>query len=185
MKKIDLNNIFSDNPKIKFSCAKDALLISEENPSQLYDNIDFFIKLLSIENKIIKWSAIKIIGNLSKVDSKNRIDNILPTFYSFLHDKTMITASNTIYALGVIALNIPQFQDEILTHFLEVESIDYCAKGKISPECRNVAIGQVIKSLSKFDKSVLIRKDVKSFLKRQTQNTRNSVRKSAEKLLSC
>ena len=47
-----------------------AIAISKEDPSKLYPDFDFFIELLNSENQIIKWTAIQVIGNLSKVDKK-------------------------------------------------------------------------------------------------------------------
>jgi len=96
----------------------------------------------------------------------------------------MITAANTIGALSEIAINRSEFLDEIITSLLQVEKTSYYNKGEISPECRNVAIGHVIKAFQNLDKKIYYRKDVYEFLKRQTLNTRPKVKKLAEKLLS-
>jgi len=85
-----LNDILSKTAKIKYASAKKTIAISKEDPSVLYSDFDFFIEFLNSENQIIKWTAIQIIGNLSKVDK------LLPE---------MIIADNTILALSEIALN--------------------------------------------------------------------------------
>lgn len=183
MPKINLNNFFSNNPDIKYKCAKRAIAISHALPQQLYSDFDFFPQFLNGENKILKWTALRVIGNLSASDSQNKVDQLIPRLLNALEDKSMITAANVIGALAEIAKNKPQFQEIILGSLLNVEKCVYYSKGKVSPECRNVAIGHVLDSLDKFGPSVFDRKEVQDFLKRQTRNTRPKVSQKAETLL--
>jgi hypothetical protein len=181
--KIDLQELLSKDPKVKYSCAKRAIAVSRENPKALYPDFGFFLKLLEGDNKILKWSAIQIIGNLSKVDSQKKVDALIPHLIALLSDKTMVTASNAIGALSEIAKNKAAHQEMILGALLKVEKAKYYSKGELSPECTNVAIGHVIKCLEQFGKPVCQRNDVKNFLKRQTKNTRPKVKLMAEQLL--
>jgi hypothetical protein len=183
MAKLDLSDFSSDKVKIKYTCAKQAIAISQTYPEDLYPDFNFFTRLLESDNNILKWTAIKVIGNLSKVDNKKKVDKILPSFMALLSDKSMITAANTIGALSEIALNKPAHAEEIITALLKVEKTQYYNKGEISPECCNVAIGHVIKSFKKLGKNVYYRKDVQAFLKRQTKNTRHKVRELSRKLI--
>ena len=184
MSKINLQNFFSKNPKIKYSCAKQAVEISKNTPEELYPDLDFLLQFLDGENKILKWTAIIVIGNLSRVDKQKKVDALIPKLITFLPDKSMITAANTIQSLSVIAMNKPEHLDVILKELLKVEKAKYySSKGEVSPECTNVAIGHVINSLSKFGELVLKRNEVIDFLKRQTKNTRIKVQKSAQLLL--
>ena len=107
MKKINLQNLYSGRTDEKYCTAKKAIALSKDNPEELYPDFDFFVKLLDSENRIIKWTAIIIIGNLSKVDYKNIIDKIITRFIGFLKGEEMITANNTIAALAQIAKNKP------------------------------------------------------------------------------
>ncbi|MBM3709869.1 MAG: hypothetical protein FJW61_05560 [Actinobacteria bacterium] len=183
MDKLNLQDLSSDKAKIKYSCANQAIAISQNRPEDLYDDFDFFTGLLGSDNNILKWTAIKVIGNLSKVDDKKKVDRILPSLIALLFNKSMITAANTVGALSEIAINRPEYTEEIINALLKVERANYYNKGKISPECRNVAIGHVIKSFKKLGREVYCRKDVQAFLKRQTQNTRSKVKELSEKLL--
>lgn len=183
MGKINLKNFFSDKPDIKYKCAKRAIALSRSRPKELYPDFDFFLKFLDGENKILKWTAIQVIGNLSKVDSQNKADIVLPVIIDALFDKSMITAANAIGALSEIAANKPQHQETILESLLKVEKAVYYSKGRVSPECRNVAIGKVLDSLEKFGPAVFGRYEIQNFLKRQTKNTRPKVKLAAEKLL--
>lgn len=72
MRQINLKDLDSKNPKIKYACAKQAIEISKKNPGDLYKDFDFFVELLESENNIFKWTAIQVIGNFSKADEKNK-----------------------------------------------------------------------------------------------------------------
>ena len=183
MTKLDLSDFSSDKAKIKYFCANQAVVLSQSCPEDLYPDFNFFTKLLESDNNILKWTAIKVIGNLSKVDNKKKAEKILPSLITLLFGKSMITAANTIGALTEIAINKPEYAEEIITALLKVKKAKYYNKGKVSPECHNIAIGHVIKSFKKLGKKVYIRKDVQAFLERQTRNTRPKVRELSEKLL--
>jgi hypothetical protein len=177
-KNVFLNDFFSKTAMIKYASAKKAIAISKEGPSELYPDFDFFIELLNSENQIIKWTAIQVIGNLSKVDKKKKVDKLLPRLIGFLNCGKMITANNTILALSEIALNKPKNQEMIFKEFIKVEHYNYDTL-----ECRNVALGKVVSALGKFKDEIKDRKDILEFLERQTNNTRASVKKRAIKLL--
>ena len=178
IKNVFLNDFFSKTAKVKYTGTKKAIAISKEDPGELYPNFDFFIELLNSENQIIKWTAIQVIGNLSKVDKKKKVDKLLPKLISFLNCGKMITANNTILALSEIALNKPEYQKMIFKEFIKVEQYNY----DIS-ECRNVALGKVVLVLGKFKDEIKDQKDILEFLERQTNNTRVPVKKIAMKLL--
>ena len=177
-KNINLNDFFSETAKIKYASTKKSIAISKENPSELYPDFDFFVKLLDSENQIIKWTAILVLGNLSRVDEKKKADKLIPRLTGFLNSGKMITANNSILALSEVALHKPEYQDKIFKEFIKVENYIYD-----TPECRNVALSKVILALGKFKKEIKGHKDILEFLERQTHNTRVPVRKKATELL--
>ncbi|MFA6099060.1 MAG: hypothetical protein WCV50_06020 [Patescibacteria group bacterium] len=177
--KLNLNDLKSEKPEIKYHCAKKAIALSEKNPQALYLQIDTFIKLLDGENNVLKWVAIIVIGNLAAADKKNKINRLVPKLIGFLREKSMITANNTIRALGKIAANKPKLQEKIFKALLGVEKAVYYNKGKISPECRNIALGKVIDVFSEFREETKNRRGILAFVRRQTKNTRPTVRKRA------
>ncbi len=177
-KNINLNDFFSENSKIKYAGTKKAIAISKDNSAELYPDFDFFVELLNSENQIIKWTTIQVIGNLSKVDKKKKVDKLLPKLISFLNCGKMITANNTILALSEIALNKTKYQEMIFKELIKVEHYNYDTL-----ECRNVTLGKVILALGKFKREIKGQKDILEFLERQTNNTRVPVKKRAIKLL--
>lgn len=183
MSKLDLRDLSSDKARVKYACAKQAIAVSQNHPQDLYSYFDFFAELLNSDNSILKWTGIKVIGNLSKIDNERKVDKMLLSLLGLLSDKSMITAANTIGALSHIAKNKPEHKQEILKALLKVEKAKYYRKGCLSLECRNVAVGHVMRSFDNFGSEVYGREDVKAFLKRQAKNTRPKVRQMAEKLL--
>ncbi|PIZ42956.1 hypothetical protein CO015_01535 [candidate division WWE3 bacterium CG_4_8_14_3_um_filter_42_11] len=184
MSKLNLQDFFADEARVKYGCAKKAIALSKEDPQRLYPAFDFFPQFLHGDKNILKWAAIQIIGHLSAVDAKKKVDALVPDLITLLSDKTMITAANAIGALSEIAKNKPEDREKILKALLKVEETTYYIRGEISPECTKVAVGHVIKALGNFGRLVYRRKDVRNFLQRQTENTRPRVRETAEKLLA-
>jgi hypothetical protein len=70
-KTIDLERLNSKDPRIKYGFAKELLEIGANNPELLYDHMDYWTKMLASENKILKWTAIDIIGYLSAADKES------------------------------------------------------------------------------------------------------------------
>lgn len=178
MTKLNLKDFYSDNPKVKYAAAKKAVAISKENPAELYADFDFFVNLLDNENQIIKWTAIQIIGNLSKTDKEKKVDELLPRLIDFLNCGKLITANHAIFALAEIALNKPEHQEQVIKELLKVERYNYD-----TVECRNIALGKVILALEKFREKIKDDKEIIEFLKRQTKNSRIATSKKAQQLL--
>ena len=75
-----LPNVFqgvsSSRAIIRYSSAKVLLELSEEFPEKLYPHMDFFIDLLESKYRILTWTAIAIIANLTSVDTLGKFDEI-------------------------------------------------------------------------------------------------------------
>jgi len=172
------NGISSENTRTRFKSAKILRIISEEDPEMLYSKMDFFINLLKSENKILKWIAIDVIGNLSSVDTENKFDKIFNKFYSLLADESMITAGHVIDSSGKIARAKPHLQNKITMELLRVEKIEYRTL-----ECRNILLGKVILSFSQYIDQINNTEEMVSLAKRQLANPRRATRIKAEKFL--
>jgi len=179
MQTIDLQDLLADKAKIKYATAKQAIALSEADPKSLYPNFDFFLQFLDGKNQILKWTAIKVIGNLSKVDRKKKVDALLDKLIGLLNGGKLVTAANTVYALAKIAQHKPEYKDKILKALTKVEKYEYN-----TPECRNVVIGHVLKELTEFKDDIQQSKSLQNFIKRQTNNPRPKVKKLASELLT-
>lgn len=174
VKKVDLGGLSSANPKVKYGTAKKILALAKENPAGLAGDRDFFLKLLDSENKILKWTAIDVLGALSTLSVPD--EALLARFFGFLISGELITANHAIAALGKITAAHTGLRNRILAELLKVEHYDYA-----TTECRNIAIGKVLEALDV--EWVRNNKAAIAFVKRQTKNSRNTTRKKAEKLL--
>ena len=172
------DGVTGSNKRVKNAAAKTMQILSARKPNLLYPKFDFFLQLINSDDTILKWIAIGVIGNVSAVDTKNRINKkILHTLYNLLSDESMITASHAIAALGNIAVHKPRHRKEITANLLRVEKI------KRNSECRNILIGHTILALTEYTDQVRDKKAVLAFAQRALKNSRHATKKKAEKFL--
>ncbi len=168
----------SSNKRIKNAAIKSLRIISEINPLKLYSRFDFFIDLINGDDTILKWNAIDIIGNLSVVDSAKKINKtVLKIYYKLLEDPVMISAAHSIDNLGKIALNKPNFHNDITSKLLIADKIER------NPECQKILAGKIILSVSNYFGQLENNKPVIKFTKSHLNNDRNATRKKAENFL--
>ena len=175
------NGISSKNPRTKIKSAKILRVISEKNPEILYSKMDFFADLLDSENKILKWNAIDVIGNLTSIDSKNKFDEVFKEYYSFLSAESMITVAHVVDNSGKIANARPHLTQKITSELLKIEKIP--TQPNLTQECKNILLGKAILAFGMYFDQVENKDNVISFVKRQKNNTRNATKVKAEKFL--
>jgi len=168
----------AEKPEIKYGCLKALRAMSEREPAVLYPEFGRFVDMLDSESTFLKWGAIIIIRNLAAVDSDNKIGRILDRYLAPISGPVMITAANTIGGAGKIARAKPRLADRIARALLRVEAANYQ-----TPECRNVALGHVVKSLDLFFEHIADPEPVLAFVQRQLDNNRNAVKKKAAAFL--
>lgn len=173
--------ISSTNPRIRYGCAKILRLISEETPERLYPKIDFFIQLLNSDLKIIKWNAMDVLANLTKVDTENKFDTIFDKYYGFLSDDVMITVGHVVDNSGRIAKAKPHLTLKITSELLKIEKIP--TRPHLTQECKNILLGKTILAFGMYFDQIENKDEVISFVKRQLNNTRNATKVKAEKFL--
>jgi hypothetical protein len=178
MDKINLTDLFSEDPKIKYTCSKNLLALAKDNPAELYPDLEFFVKLLDNENKILKWTAIDVIGSLVRADKARAVGKLMGRIVRLLNTGNMITAHHAITALTDIALARPEYQAAITDELLKVEHYNYD-----TDECRNITIGKVILAISTYFARLEDQEATLEVVKRQTKNSRNATRKKAEQFL--
>ena len=170
-----------EKSSLKFSYEKILRLISEKTPELVYPYFDDFVKLLDSENNFLKWGAILTIANLTSVDSENKFDKIFRKYYLPIEGPAMITAANIIGSSRKIVSAKPYLADKITKEILKVQKAEYIHKGKLSSECKNVVCGHAIDSFAMFYNKIENKKPVRDFTKQQLNNSREAVKKKAEK----
>lgn len=175
---VNFNDLLSEDSKVKYKCAKNLLAIAKNRPDELYPHVEYFIKLLDSENKILKWTAIDIIGALSNVDKDKKTDKLTVKLIRLLNTGNMITANHAIAALANVASAKPEYQRKITNELLKVEHYTYD-----TDECRNIAVGKVIMAIGSYFNQLKNKKAVIGFVERQTRNKRNATKKKSEQFL--
>jgi len=165
----------SDKARIKYGCAKILRITSEKEPKILYPRCDFFVGLLDSDSTFLKWDAIHILANLAAVDSEDKFEGIFDKYFAPIPGPVLITAANVIGGAARIALAKPKLTEKIGKELLKVEKAEYQ-----TIECRNIALGHVIKSFDQFFDQIKNKEPVVELIKKQLENTRNGTRKRAE-----
>ena len=173
-----LEGASSQNKRIKNASAKCLREISRTNPKILYHEFNYFVKLINGEDTILKWNAIEVLSNLTEVDADNKFNGkILNKYISLLSDESMVTAANTVTALGKVALNKPILRKKITEELVKVDTLPH------SHECRNILAGKVLVAFGLNINALEDKKEIIDFAENQLKNKRNATRKKAEKLL--
>jgi hypothetical protein len=164
----------SPTARMKYAAMKELRLLSERAPQSLYADFDFFRHLLRSDKSVFRWNAIRILGNLAPVDHDRRIDGVLDDYLAPIRGPHLIDAANTIAGAAAIALARPDLAGRIASAILKVERAEYA-----TPECRNVAIGHVLKALARIRGVVADPRPIDRFARRQQDNPRAAVRRAS------
>jgi len=162
--------------RVRFGAAKVLMVLAGRAPALLYPRLEALVGLLRGDNKILEWTALVAIGDLAAVDVDRRIDALLDEVIARIRGPVLITAANSIVALGKIAAARPDLAERIAAGILAVEEARYA-----TDECRNVAIGKAIETLERFRGRLADPAPVDRFVERQLGNRRAAVRKRAER----
>jgi hypothetical protein len=170
-------NVSSDKAVIKYKSLKVLMLLSEQQPSILYPEWDFFVRLLDNENTFLRTIGANTIANLTKIDNKNKFEKIFDKYYSLLEDESMINAANIAGRSGIIAKSKPNLQNKITDKLLNIDKTHH------SSECKNIIKGKAILSFGEYIGEFEDKEKIIQFVKKELKNTRSATRKKAEKIL--
>ena len=176
--RIDFKGLASTDAKTKYDCAKRLMLLARKKPSELYPHIDEFSRLLDHENRLIRWMAIDILGEVASVDRRGKVDKVLSRLIACLNQGEMITANHAISSLARIASSKPALVPRVAAELMKVRRFNYK-----SPECRNIALGNVALALGELAPTLKDSKPVLRFVREVSANSRPATRKKAERLL--
>jgi hypothetical protein len=115
------------------------------------------------------------------VDKDKKFDALFDKYYSFLNDEYMVTVANVVGNSGKIALAKPYLIPKITNELLKVENVK--TTPHLTPECRRVIAEHAIKSFDLFFERIDDKKKVVSFVKRQVNSSRKTLKVVAENFL--
>jgi hypothetical protein len=163
---------------VRFRCVKSLRLISEAHPILLEPWIEEIVDLLGSDNRILKWNAIAVLGNIAAADRQLLTESLMQAFYRMLSSGELITANHAIAALGKIGHAYPERREEITSQLLKVEQCSFQME-----ECRNIAIGKVILALEAIGNPAGTDGCFLEFARRQCNNRRSATARKAQSFL--
>ncbi len=170
-----LLELSSANPRVKYHRAKQCATAARKFPARLYPYRRYFFDLLESDNNILKWTAIDVVGYLSRMGRGRQICRCVDRLAGFLSSGHLITANHAIAALTQVALAHPRLQDRVTQELLSAECYTF-----ETDECRNIVMGKVIEAFAVFVDTVRQNTQVLGFVGRQLKNGRAATRKRAE-----
>ena len=176
-----LEGVAHQKAAVRYGCSKVLMDLSEENPEKLYPHFNFFVNMLDSKYRILTWTALAIIANLTKTDTDNKFDAIFGKYYSFLDKKYMVTVANVVGNSGKITLAKPYLVPEITNELLKVEHLSITPH--LTDECKRVIIQQAINTFYEFFDRIAQKEQVLSFVQLHVDSPRKKLKTSAEKFL--
>jgi len=161
----------------RFAAGKALCITAAKDPARVYPHFDAFASLLNSDSKVVRWNALQIIAALTPADSARKIDTLLDTYLAFIAGGNLISAANAIGGAGRIAVSRPDLLDRIIPALLATERATY-----ETDECRNVALGHVLKVVADLGPAVCNRPEVAAFIRRQQTNPRAAVARRAKSM---
>jgi hypothetical protein len=172
-----LERVLSKKEKIRFTCFKVLLFISEEHPKVLYPKWDFFADLLNSPNTYHKYIAIYIIANLAKDDPQNRFEKIFNKYYGLLDDESVIPPAHVAANSAKIARAKPDLQTKITNRLLNIDKTHH------KPERKDLIKGYVIETFSELFQEAKDKKRILQFVKEQLESKSPRTKKKAKEFL--
>jgi len=174
----ELAELHSPHPRVKYHRAKECIALARDHPRWLSPYARTFVGLLQDENNILKWTAIDVLGYLSRVDTGRQVRRCMESLAGFLSGGQLITANHAIDAMAHVAMVRPRFRDRITQELLNVECYSFETE-----ECKNIVLGKVIEAFDAMADVVKTNPQVLGFVARQLKNTRPATQRKAERFM--
>ena len=171
----------SSKATIRYGCASVLMNLSEKHPDKLYPYFDNFIALLDSKFRILTWSAMAIIANLTAVDVDCKFDVKFDRYYSFLGCEYMVTVANVVANSAIIVSNKPYLADRILSELLKVKNLN--ASAHLTEECKLVIAEQAIKTFNTLINHTQNKQALLAFAQKYLESSRASLKKEAQNFL--
>jgi hypothetical protein len=169
-----LDNLWSKNETIRYNSHKVLCLISQEHPRILYPQWDYFAQFLKSDNTYHKLSAIHILANLIKADTKGKFEKMFDRFYGLLDDKSFITAAYLAGASGKIARAKPKLQAKITNRLLSIDKTHH------QQERKDLVKASVIEAFEEYFEQTRNKKVILEFVEKQLNCESPKTRKTAK-----
>jgi len=161
---------------VKYNCLKALWILSEDNPEVLYPKWDFFVELFDNNNTYLRFLAVCVIANLTKVDTENKFEKTFNRYYKLLRDKSTIVPAHVAGNSGKIAKANPKLQTKITSRLLSIDKV-------LESKQKDLVGGYTIEAFSEYFKEAKDKKKIIEFVKKQLKSKSPRTRKKAKEFL--
>ena len=110
------DNLTSSDDKVRMNALQGMLKLTDQKVDWVYDIWNGLFEILNHENSFHRSIAIKVICNLAKSDSENRLSGSLGMLLAHTTDEKFITSRQCIQSIWKAALTSKQARKKILEH---------------------------------------------------------------------
>lgn len=150
------------------------LSLSEEDPAALYPHWDFLAEMLDSDNAYHKLIAVRLIANLTRVDTEGRFEEIFDKYYGLLNDSVIIAGHITANS-GKIARAKPALQAEITGRLLDID--------KTTQKHKDLVKAGAIASFGEYFAEAKDKEKIMAFVRQQLNGESPKTRKIAREFL--
>jgi hypothetical protein len=168
----------SSKATVRYGCGNTLVALSEKHPEKLYPYFDAFVKMLDSQYRILTWTAMAIIANLTAVDKDGKFDKIFDKYYSYLGNEYMVTVANVVGNSAKIAEAKPYLTQKIINELLKVQDIEITPH--LTEECKLVIAEKAIQTFNALHKNADDKRQLLVFVRAYINSTRTSLRNEAQ-----
>lgn len=179
-----LDIIEQEKSSVKFRAENIIRKISEEIPDLLYPYFERMAKFLDSKNSFIRWGFILTLPNLLRVDKENKWAAIHDRYLALLDADSVPEFGNMVSSVWKILESHPNAEKEIVPKLLKIDEHHFIHKGEVSPECLNIAKGQIIECFDRIFENSPYQEEMVAFAQANVDNPRNLVRRKARKFVT-
>jgi len=172
-----LRGIVSKHDVYRYNCFKVLFQISETEPMILYPEWDYFVGLLDSSNSYHRSISLRIIANLTSVDTEKRFDDIFDPYFDLLDDEKVITARYLAGSAAAIAQHKPYLQARITKKLLGIDDTHH-EEGR-----KDLIKGDIIQTFESFFEDSSDKEEILAFVEAQVKSSSPRTRKIAKSFL--
>ncbi len=173
-----LAGLRSKQDMYRYNCFKVLFEVSEIAPTLLYAQWDDFVELLHSDNSYHRSIGLRIIANLTSVDTEKRFDAIFEPYFALLDDERIITARYLAGSAAAVGRFRPDLRPRISEKLLAVDDTHH-SEGR-----KDLLKGDIITTLDTFFEGSPDRARILAFAEAQLQSSSPTTRKAAKAFLN-
>ncbi len=170
-----IEGLASDNETYRHNCYQVIYSISEKIPLKLYSEWNYFYELIQSDNAYHQMIGVKILANLTLVDTDEKFDEIAEEYFDLIHGKSLITARYVTAGAGIIAQAKPNLQELITKKLLEID--------KTHHKNKELIVNDAIESFESYYKESDYQEKIVQFVKKHLKSASPKTSKKAKEFI--